>query len=145
MKSEDLGYKFKKIHDYFKANGNARAKKFDLTQTQMHILHYLFKSQGKSTQREIEKHFELKHSTVIGILGRMEKNGFIEISVSETDRRQRDIKLLKRAYDVEAECRAQRDYTESKFETGLTETELKTLRVLLDKVYDILKEDQQND
>lgn len=142
MNTEDLGYKFKKIHECFRANGNARAKRFDLTQTQMHILHYLFRAEGKLTQRDIEKHFELKHSTVIGILGRMEKNGFIEISVSETDRRQRDITLLKKAYDVEAECKAQRNYTENKFASGLTENELKTLRVLLDKVYDILKEDQ---
>ncbi len=141
MENVDLGHKFRIIHECFKANGNARMKKFDLTQTQMNILMYIFIHGDGVSQREIEKHFELKHSTVIGILGRMEKNGFIKISVSPLDKRQRLITLLKKAYDVQAYCDAERSYIEGKFNNRLSEEERNTLRQLLDKVYDILKED----
>ena len=143
MKNEDLLYKFRKIHICFKANGDAHAKKFNLTQTQMHILHYLFDHSGNVTQRDIEKHLDMKHSTVIGILGRMEKNGFIEISVNKSDRRQRNIKLLKSAYDVRSDCEAEREYTETKLSSALTADELEELKILLDKVYNILKEDSK--
>lgn len=108
---------------------------------QMSILRYLFWHENGVTQREIEKHFELKHSTVIGILGRMEKNGFIKLSVCESDRRQRNITLLQPAYDLRSECDAERSFTESKFKKGLSEEEIKTLKILLDKVYVILKEE----
>lgn len=137
----ELGHKFKKIHDCFRTNGNARVKRFNLTHMQMSILRYLFWHENSVTQREIEKHFELKHSTVIGILGRMEKNGFIKLSVCESDRRQRNITLLQPAYDLRSECDAERSFTESKFKKGLSEEEIKTLKILLDKVYDILKEE----
>ncbi len=141
MKNIDLGHKFRIIHECFKANGNARMKKFDLTQTQMNILGYLFFHGNDVTQREIEKHFELKHSTVIGILGRMEKNGFIKISVSESDKRQRVITLLPKAYAVREACEQERIYIEGRFNSRLSDKELNTLRTLLDKVYNILKED----
>lgn len=145
MQPLDLGYKFKKIHDCFKASGNLRAKRFGLTKTQMDILFYLFTHSENVTQRELEKHFEIKHSTVIGILGRMEKNGFIEISVCENDRRQRSISLTQKAIDLEMECQAQRNAIENKFTKKLSEAEISQLRFLLDKVYDILKEDTPND
>ncbi len=140
MNKDDLGHKFRIIHECFKANGNARMKKFDLTQTQMNILGYLFFQGDGVTMREIEKHFELKHSTVIGILGRMEKNGFIKLSVSENDKRQRNITILQKAYDVRSTCDAERSYIEGMFNSSLSEEELITLRGLLDKVYNILKE-----
>ena len=146
MKSCDLGYRFKKIHDCFKANGNKRAKKFELTKMQMDILHYLFKNGDKQvTQRELEVQFSIKHSTVIGILGRMEKNGFIKISVCENDRRQRRIELLEKAYDVRAECKLHHDYIENKFRKNFSEEEIQCLTTLLDKTYKILKEDTEND
>ena len=144
MKPYDLGYRFRRIHEGFRSAGNARGRKFDLTRAQMDILHYMFKKGESATQRELEKHFDLKHSTVIGILKRMEKNGFIEISVCESDRRQRSVKLLQKAYDVQKDCKTHRDYMENKFKKGLTKEELSTLEYLLDKVYDILKEDTEN-
>ena len=97
------------------------------------------------TQRELEVHFSIKHSTVIGILGRMEKNGFIKISVCEKDRRQRKVELLDKAYDVRAECKINHEYIENKFRENFSKQELECLVKLLDKTYDILKEDTEND
>jgi len=146
LREGDLGYRFKRIHECFKANGNKRAKKFELTKTQMDILHYLFKNSDRQvTQRELELHFSIKHSTVIGILGRMEKNGFIKISVCEDDRRQRCVKLLEKAYDVRAECKINHEYIENKFRENFSHDELESFIKLLDKTYDILKEDAEND
>lgn len=146
MESYDLGYRFKRIHECFKANGNRRAKKFELTKTQMDILHYLFRNAEKEvTQRELEVHFSIKHSTVIGILGRMEKNGFIKISVCENDRRQRKVELLDKAFDVRAECKINHEYIENKFKEKFSREELECFKGLLDKTYDILKEDTEND
>ena len=145
MESYDLGYRFKKIHECFRANGNRRAKNFGLTRTQMDILFYLFKAKNEVTQRDLELHFDIKHSTARGILGRMEKNGFVTISVSKADKRQRCISLSPKAYDVQSDCKAQREYIEKRFTQKFTKEELDTLTSLLDKTYDILKEDNQND
>lgn len=145
MESDDLGYRFKKIHDCFNSNGNKRARQFELTKTQMDMLHYMFKNETKEvTQRELEVQFSLKHSTVIGILGRMEKNGFVKISVCENDRRQRKVELLEKAYDVKVECKSHHDYMENRFKERFSQDELSNLIFLLDKAYDILKEDTVN-
>jgi DNA-binding MarR family transcriptional regulator len=112
----------------------------------MDILHYLFKNNEKEiTQRELEVHFSIKHSTVIGILGRMEKNGFIKISVCENDRRQRKVELLDKAFDVRAECKLSHEYIENKFKENFSREELECFTKLLDKTYDILKGDTEND
>ncbi|MBQ2890163.1 MAG: MarR family transcriptional regulator [Clostridia bacterium] len=145
MESYDLGYRFKRIHECFRANGNRRAKNFGLTKAQMDILFYLFKADKEITQRDLELHFGIKHSTARGILGRMEKNGFVTVSVSKTDKRQRCISLSQKAYDVQSDCKVQREHIEKRFTQRFTKEELDTLTSLLDKTYDILKEDNTND
>ena len=145
MQSSDLGYKFKRINECFRANGNAHAKALGLTHVQMSILFYLFSHSEGVTQKDIEKDFGIKHSTVNGILGRMEKNGFIEISVCETDRRQRSVMLLPKAIDIKLECEARRTATESRLTERLTDEQLKQLLTLLDIVYNTLKEEHRDD
>ncbi len=145
MQSSDLGYRFKRINDCFRANGNANAKALGLTHVQLSILFYLFSHTAGVTQKDIENNFGIKHSTVNGILGRMEKNGFIEISVCETDRRQRSVTLLPKAADIKLECEAQRTAIENKLTKRLTDEQLKQLRELLDIVYNTLKEEHQDD
>ena len=131
MESYDLGYRFKRIHECFRANGNRRAKNFGLTKAQMDILFYLFKADKEITQRDLELHFGIKHSTARGILGRMEKNGFVTVSVSKTDKRQRCISLSQKAYDVQSDCKVQREHIEKHLHRGLPKRSLTLLLLFL--------------
>lgn len=144
MEMQDLGYHFKRVNECFRKNGDARVKKYGLTKPQMDILFYLLHSKDKTvTQREIEKHFNLKHSTVIGILKRMESHGFIIIKVSETDRRQRNIYPTDKALILKKDCIALKKETETRFKSKLSEKDYAELLRLLDLVYNIFQEESK--
>ena len=53
---------------------NAHLKKYDITCSQANILFYMLEK-GKNVvmQKEIEQEFGLRHSTIIGLLKRMER------------------------------------------------------------------------
>ena len=62
-----------------------------LTSTQGMFLHHLWVRQQKlgrvTYARDLEEFFDIRHSTVSGILQRMEAAGFVEVHGSETERR----------------------------------------------------------
>ena len=143
MEMQDLGYHFKRVHECFRKNGDARVKKYGLTKPQMDILFYLLYNRETVTQREIEKHFNLKHSTVIGILKRMEAHGFIIIKVSETDRRQRNIYPTDKALILKKDFISLKKETETRFKSKLSEKDYAELLRLLDLVYNIFQEESK--
>lgn len=66
----------------------------DLTAAQGHIMGYLAHSPQPPCSRDIEEAFHLSHPTVSGLLGRLEKKGFIEFRPDGKDRRCKRIRML---------------------------------------------------
>ena len=72
---------------------NALAE-MELTASQGPILGYIAHRKSPPCARDIEEQFHLGHPTVSGLLGRLEKKGFIEFFPDETDRRCKRLRLL---------------------------------------------------
>ena len=72
---------------------NALAE-MELTASQGPILGYIAHRKSPPCARDIEEQFHLSHPTVSGLLGRLEKKGFIEFFPDETDRRCKRLRLL---------------------------------------------------
>ncbi len=58
----------------------------DLTGPQQSVMHALVRSEGLSL-KELSEHLGLAHSTVSGIVDRLQERGLVERRASETDRR----------------------------------------------------------
>ena len=70
---EDLGHQIKRIDRLFKLRMDRNLEKSGLTNSQMHVLMYLLHHPDqKVTQKCLCQEFEVKHSTMSGILNRME-------------------------------------------------------------------------
>lgn len=143
MSECDFAYYFKRIHEAFVLESNRNLKKVGLTSSQMDILIYLFINEGKIiTQRDIEKHFGLTHSTVIGILKRLAEKEYIYVKTDENDRRQRIVNLDKKSFKVKEDFLIEREKRINRFKDKLTKEEADTLINLLGKVYSVLKEEE---
>lgn len=143
-KEEHLGYYFKCIHDAFVARANAQLRDVGVTALQRDVLLYLFRHKGEeTTQRELEQFFHLSHTTVIGLLRRMEEKKLVRVTVNARDRRQRNVELLEKAEKIEQGCMQHQSRTERLLSERLTAEERAQLVRLLYIVYEALTEDRK--
>ena len=77
----------------------------DLTAAQGHIMGYLAHCPEPPCPRDIEEAFQLSHPTVSGLLGRLEKKGFIEFRPDEHDRRCKRIYVLPKGKELQSTMR----------------------------------------
>lgn len=79
----------------------------NLTAAQSFLLGYLVRNRGCAIYpRDLEEQFQLKHSTVSGILGRLEAKGFLTFEADPQDRRCKRIRVLEPAVDCQARVEA---------------------------------------
>lgn len=132
----------KRINIICESKANRLTEQFGVTNNQIHILFYLLKNQDeKTSQKDIEKEFDLTNPTVTGILNRLENNGFIERVVNKDDARYKNINLTKKTIDIQKELENFRNKMEEKILKGLTEEEVDTLEMLLEKMLKNLEEE----
>ena len=97
----------------------------DLTVTQRWILGYLHRNSGRDVfQRDIEKEFDIRRSTVTGILQILERDGYIERQSVLSDGRLKKLVLTQKAIDHHSRCAMQIDALEEKLCRGFSEEEL---------------------
>lgn len=95
-----IGYLVKQIVDKIAAKGNHDLKRYGLTFSQSRVLQYLHVHGDQATQKEIEMHLGVTHPTVVGIINRLERDGFVCCWQDEKDRRIKNIRLTTRAEQV---------------------------------------------
>lgn len=140
---EYLGHKFRLIDQLFKLRMNKNLEELDLTIAQMHVLVYLEKHEDeKVTQKILSQSFNVKHSTMAGILQRMVEKGLITITVDENNKKYKNILRTKKADEIKDKMAKYRDYTESVLLKGFSDDETEKLSDYLDKVYDNLINDR---
>ena len=101
----------------------------------------LEKGKNVVMQKEIEQEFGLRHSTIIGLLKRMEKNNFVRVEVNPEDHRCRQVILFDKAFELGSEMKEHRKYMDSLITGALNDEEEKELKNLLTKVYEHMYQD----
>ena len=94
------GYLLKVLSGCMKASMDNALASMDLTSAQGHIMGYLAQRSQPPCSRDIEETFHLSHSTVSGLLSRLEKKDFIELRPDETDRRCKRIYVLPKGNEL---------------------------------------------
>lgn len=108
-----------------------------ITSSQGYMLGYLTRRhlQGDFPiyAKDAESHFGVKHSSVSGVLQRLESKGFIHFEPDDTDRRCKKIVLTEKALDIHSEIENHIRKTEKRIFEGMSGEEAETFLRLLRK------------
>lgn len=127
---DDIGYLIKMTADRIQRMGDADFGQYNLTFTQSRVLVFLARHKGRSTQKEIRDSLQVSNPTMIGIISRLKKNGFVETFRDENDRRKTIVCMTDRAAQVNEKLeRSQKMLTAS-----LTDEESRQLADILHKI-----------
>lgn len=128
---QPIGYLLKQITDKIKIAADASFKEKNLTFAQAIVLQYVISRGGSTTQKSIEDHLDVSHPTVVGIVSRMEKNGYLVCHMDREDRRNKIVEATGQAVLIARELEEGRVAQEEKLLRGLTEKEVEELNRML--------------
>lgn len=126
----------KQIMKNIRTHINENLKEWDLTFSQLHVLKCLDDHGGHMTQRALENSLNVSHPTVVGLVSRLEKNGFVTSAPDKNDHRHKIITLTDKAVSHHASATEQRLQNEAVMLSGLDDDEIRTLENLLKKIID---------
>lgn len=135
MPKKDVGYLIKNINDKLKVRADADLKSYNLTFSQSRVLAFLNEKGGEATQKEIEVFLEVSHPTVVGIISRMEQNGFLTTEINCNDRRNKVVMLTEKAKGIGADLEKHMSENEKNLLARLSADESEQLKKLLLTVY----------
>ncbi|MBQ1207779.1 MAG: MarR family transcriptional regulator [Lachnospiraceae bacterium] len=104
-----------------------------LTASQGRIMGYLAHYPQPPCARDIAEAFQLSHPTVSGLLGRLEKKGFIKFLCDEQDRRSRRIYLLPKGLESVKRIEDTIMLNEQRMVQGFSGEEREQFMALLDR------------
>lgn len=131
MPKKDVGYLIKNINDKLKIKADADLKRYNLTFTQSRVFAFLQENGGQATQKEIELFLDVSHPTVVGIVSRMEQNGYVTTWIDSKDKRVKNVKLTKQAEEIGIDMEQNMLKNEKMLLSPLTEEEAKKLKEML--------------
>lgn len=130
-----IGYLIKAINDKVKVHADADLKSHNLTLTQSRVLLYLKDHSAHATQKEIEEYLDVSHPTVVGIVSRMEKNGFVVCWFDKNDRRNKNVKLTDMAIQTAQNMDSVISGMEDRMLFPLTKQQISILTQMLELIY----------
>lgn len=126
----DVGYLIKRINDKLAVRADAELKQFNLTMSQCRVFLYLSSRGGQATQKEIETFLDVAHPTVVGLVSRMEQNGYVTCWPCE-DGRNKYVKLTPQAEAIDKDMQRNQLENEKMLLAPLSPEERERLRDLL--------------
>lgn len=103
MSQTNYQFLLRNISHLMKQLGDQKLESYGLTSEQGHIVGYLVhKIDERITQKDLEKQFHRKGSTISSIITNLEKNNFVERKVDLSDERRKIIRPLQKAIDLTA-------------------------------------------
>ncbi len=130
MLKNDVGYLIKSINDKLKVRADAELKQYHLTMSQSRVLVYLRSRGGQATQKEIETFLDVAHPTVVGLVSRMEQNGYVTCWPCE-DGRNKYVKLTPQAEAIDKDMQENMHANEEMLLAPLSPGDRERLRDLL--------------
>lgn len=113
-----------------------------ITTAQMNVLCYMEHHTGRNvTQKQLSEAFNVKHSTMAGILQRMVEKGLLEIRPNPDNKKFKNIFLTEKAKSLQDKASAYREYTESVVIKDFTPDEKEYFEKTLFKVFHNLLND----
>lgn len=132
METQYVGLLIKMIHDAIDAIANIDLKEYDLTISQGQVLQIIHEMSGKKISISVlEKRLCVKHTTVLGIVNRLEKKGYVISYNNADDKRIRNIEITKHGGEILEKFFSKRRELEKIFLCGLTTADIENLKHML--------------
>ncbi len=135
-RENDIGFLIKRIDRKAKARMDASLNRYGLTFSQSQILFLLYKNGGRLTQKQLQDLMNVSHPTIVGLIQRLEANGFVRSYADREDRRCKIVERTEKAELFGKDMDFSRRKAEKAMLKGLSEEEIVTLSKLLNKVYE---------
>jgi DNA-binding MarR family transcriptional regulator len=138
-KKRRVGFEIKTVSNMIKRriiNSPTVAETDKMTGMHGWIIGYLYDRRDKEDifQRDLENDFTIRRSTVTGILQLMEKNGLIIREPVDYDKRLKKLTLTPKAIAKHEALMKEIDTIEACITNGLSEEDVNTLFIILDKI-----------
>ncbi len=139
-----IGHHIKSLERIMNHKRNESATKSyvdSVTGTHGWVIRYLYDNREKDIfQRDIEKTFGIRRSTVTVMLKTMEKNGLITRTSVENDARLKKITPTDKALDLHYKISGEIDALEEQMTKGISDEEIESFVATLQKIKSNLKE-----
>ena len=110
------------------------------------IIGFIYENRDRNVfQRDIEKEFNLRGSTVTNMLNLMEKNGLIVRQSVDGDKRLKKIVLTGKALEIQQLVISDFELLEKTISKGIDEKDLDVFFSVLSKINSNIKEESEND
>ena len=134
-----LGFRIRSVWQQVKRLMNRHLTEnnsYGLTGMQFAIVSYLAKESAERDvfQKDLEQKFDIRKSTVTGILNTMERDGLLLRETVPYDARLRKMILTDKALQAKQNTEQVIDSVESQLSKGLTEEEITTFLSILEKI-----------
>lgn len=135
-----IGLIIKQIHDSLEKRANNDLKDKDLTMMQMSILIALINADKEFlSMKELEQHFNVAQSTVVGIISRLKQKRLVEILSDAKDKRVKLVHITAAGKVCCKDAGSHMDKVEKLLLKNLSDEEQNILNSLLIRVLDNLK------
>ena len=134
-----LGFRIRSVWQQVKRLMNRHLTEnegYDLTGMQFAIVSYIAKESATRDvfQKDLEQKFDIRKSTVTGILNTMERDGLLLRETVPYDARLRKMILTDKALQAKKNSEQVIDTVENQLSKGLTEEEIATFLTILEKI-----------
>lgn len=139
QENETVGLLIKMIHERIATRANAELKEYNMTISQMQILCYLNQRERETVSiRDIETYFHITHTTVIGLVRRLEEKSYVESVLNYDDKRVHNIRITEQGKAIHKLLYKNKIRMEEELIKGLTSEQETQLRVSLMTLYNNL-------
>ncbi|WP_319568774.1 MarR family winged helix-turn-helix transcriptional regulator [Cohaesibacter marisflavi] len=132
-----VGFILKQINDKLSQYMNNELQPFGLTMTQAKFLRFLNSRKGMDTsQKDIEDYFDIAHSTVIGVLRRLEQKELVTFVDDPKDRRKKLVILLPAEQKIHDQVQRAKKRIDEQMLKGMTQDQIEALEKSLKQLHD---------
>jgi len=144
-KGRDENFRFGRavqgVANRFRRLGDENLAKHGITVSQLRVIAYVSTSpEGEVSQRELEDAFEIRRSSVTGLLQNMEKSGLIERFGSKEDARIKRVRLTDKGKGLDVELKSFIHSLEARLLSGFSPEERSQAKSLLLRMMDNLEQ-----
>lgn len=135
MCEKDIGFLIKQISNHVRMRVDLELSAYDLTLSQLHVMRCVDEAGGETTQKAIEQSLNVSHPTVVGLISRLEKSGYVSSRSGEGKQRSKRIRMTERGQMQWNRLAENRDRTDALLLNGFSESEKECLSRMLNRIY----------
>lgn len=129
------GFYFKRINIDIQKYIQKELSCYDLTKSQLDILHYLKQHTNEFTcQKDLQDFMHVSNATINGLVNRLEQKGYVERTRSTKDKRVIFVKQTKKADEIHVAIHVRIKQLEQKMVKNVSKEEQDLLFQLLERV-----------